>query len=97
MNTQITGTDIQDMVGHWLSTPTNAYFGSDYGQDLKSLLQRAQNDGRADEQINKMLGDVPVLQIMPSGTTNIYAVTSGVDRMDLIVEVAGTAFSVDGA
>jgi len=96
MNTQITGTEIQDMVGHWLNTPCNAYFGSDYGQDLKSLLQRSQTDGRADEQIAKMRTDIPVLQILPSDSTNIYAVTSGVDRMDLIIEVAGSAFVVDG-
>lgn len=92
----ITGSDIQDMVQHWLHTPVYGYLGSDYGQDLKALLQRAQNDGSADEQLNKLRADVPVLQVLPQGSTNIYAVTVGIDKTNLIIEVAGTAFAVDG-
>ncbi|MEY3760607.1 MAG: hypothetical protein RIR39_2098 [Pseudomonadota bacterium] len=96
MNATITGLDIQEMVQHWLQTPVYGYYGSDYGQDVKSLLQKAQNDGKADEFIAKMKADIPVLQALPSGSINIYAVTSGIDKLEIVVEVAGTAFTVGG-
>ena len=96
MSNEITGKDVQDMVSHWLSTPTNGYRGSGYGQDVKSLLQQSQNSGKADELLAKMRVDIPVLQVMPQGSTNIYAVTSGVDRLDIVIEVAGQAFAVGG-
>ena len=96
MTTQITGLDIQEMVQHWLQTPVYAYLGSDYGQDVKALLQKAQNDGKADEFIAKMKADLPVLQALTNGSVNIYAVTTGGDKLEIIIEVAGTAFTVGG-
>jgi hypothetical protein len=90
----ITPTDIQDMVNHWLNTPVNGYFGSDYGQDLKALLQQPQLSGLADETLAKLTDDVPILQILPLGSTNIYGVHTQPDRLDLVIEVAGTAIQI---
>lgn len=92
----VTGNDIQEMVEHWVNTPMNAYFGLDYGQDLKSLLQIAMTDGGAgaDEQLDKLKQDVPVLKVLPQGSSNIYAVNGGIDKLQLLIEVAGGVFQV---
>ncbi len=50
----ITGNEIQGMVGHWLKTPVNGYLGSDYGQDVKALLQQPQTDGAPDAFLQKL-------------------------------------------
>lgn len=86
----VTGNDIQDMVGHWLKSPTNGYLGSDYGQDLPALLQRPQADGSADDFLEKLREDVPLINALPDGSTNIYGVKRSPDRLDLVIEVAGT-------
>jgi len=93
----ITGSDIQNMVRHWLNTPVSGYLGSDYGQDAKSMLQLPQADGAPEAFLQKMRLDVPVLQALPAGSLNLYGVPSLPDRLDLIVEVAGQAIQVPGA
>ena len=92
----VTGKDIQDMVGHWVNTPMNAYFGLDYGQSLKDILQQAMNDGgaSADEQLDKLKTDVPITQTSSQGTINLYAVDGGIDNLKLFIEVAGGVFPV---
>ena len=37
----ITGTEISEMVEHWLRTPAGSYLGSDYGNNAKDLLKGA--------------------------------------------------------
>ncbi|MCM1128931.1 MAG: hypothetical protein NC211_03510 [Alistipes senegalensis] len=92
----ITGNDTQNMVRHWLNTPVGSYLGSDYGQDVKSLLQRPHADGAADAFLAKMREDVPVLQALPAGALNLYGITSLPDRLDLVIEVAGQAIEITG-
>ena len=92
----ITGNEIQGMVGHWLKTPVNGYLGSDYGQDVKALLQQPQTDGAPDAFLQKLRSDVAVLQALPTGSLNLYGVPSLPDRLDLIVEVAGQTIEVTG-
>ncbi|MFA5920096.1 MAG: hypothetical protein WC856_02245 [Methylococcaceae bacterium] len=97
MNTTIdtiTGLDVQLMVQHQLQTPLNGYLGSGYGSDTKALLMRPQNDGSADEYLAKLRKDVPVLQALPAGSTNLYGVQTAPDRLDLMIEVAGTMFTL---
>lgn len=88
----ITGTDVQNMVRHWLETPVNGYLGSDYGQDLKALLQQPQLSGLANETLAKLQDDVEILKILPDGSTNIYGVHTQPDKLGLVIEVAGTTF-----
>jgi len=91
---EITGTDVQGMISHWLATPTNGYLGSDYGQDTKALLQNPQASGQADEYLGKLKKDVSVLQVMPAGTVNLYGIQTPPDRLDIVLEVAGSAFTI---
>ncbi|MBY0475377.1 MAG: hypothetical protein K2Q13_10020 [Nitrosomonas sp.] len=92
----ITGNDIQDMVSHWLKTPTNGYLGSDYGQDIKSLLQNPQSSGEPEAVLQKLRVDVPVIQSIPDGSVNLYSVQTPPDRLDLVIEVAGQGIQVPG-
>jgi hypothetical protein len=92
----ITSKDIQGMVGHWLDTPVGAYLGSNYGQDAKAPLQRPQADGVPEAFIQKMRQDIPALQTLPAGALNLYSVRTPPDRVDLFIDVAGTAIQVPG-
>lgn len=53
--------DIVAMVHHWLSTPKNAYWGQNYGQDLKRELLKNTNDFNANRLISEMKADIPIL------------------------------------
>lgn len=90
----ITGTDIIGMVRHWLGTPTGSYLGSDYGSDAKSLLQNPQNAGLADRFVAKLKKDIPVLSSMPPGSVSLYAVPSGTDRLDIVIDIAGVSIVI---
>jgi hypothetical protein len=90
----ITGQDILQMVWHWLNTPTGSYLGSDYGSDCKSLLQNPQSVGIADKFLKKLKKDVPVLAILPQGSVNLYAVPDAVDKLTLLLDIAGTALTI---
>ncbi|SET44564.1 hypothetical protein SAMN05216326_12739 [Nitrosomonas marina] len=93
-NNIIDGSEVQDMVSHWLKTPENGYLGSSYGQSLKDILQSPLSGGTADAQLQKLRTDVPVLQALPANSTNIYSVQTPPDRLDLLIEVAGQAIEV---
>lgn len=92
---KITPQETQKMVTHWLNTPMNGYLGSDYGQDAKSLLQRPFSDGGADNFLQKLQDDVPVLTVMPSGTVNLYSSPTPPDKLNLVIEVAGQEIKLD--
>nr|DAY72192.1 MAG TPA: hypothetical protein [Caudoviricetes sp.] len=91
----ITGKDVQAMVRHWLKTPVNGYLGSDYGQDLKSLLQRPMNEGMGDVVLQKLRQDVPVLGVIPSGSVNLLKIDSYPDKRTFCIEVAGNLIEID--
>ena len=93
---EITGNDIQNMVTHWLKTPVYGYLGSDYGSDIKALLQNPHGAGLADAFIDKMRTDLPVLRLLPAGSINLYFRDHGPDKRELIVDVAGMSVSVGG-
>ena len=90
----ITGTEISEMVDHWLHTPVNGYLGSDYGQDAKSLLQRPHMEGAANGFLRKLREDVPVLDALPADAVALYGQPSGVDRLDIVLEVSGRTYNL---
>lgn len=97
MSATITALDVQKMVRHWLKTPVNGYLGSDYGQDLKSILQTPLSDATAaNSALKKLTDDVEILQAMPSGSVNIYgqAVSNSPDKLKLTIEIAGQPIEV---
>lgn len=90
----ITGNDIHAMVEHWLKVQVYGYLGSDYGQDLKALLQRPFSDGAADAFLAKMYADIPALSVLPAGAVNLYSVRTRPDQLDLVIDVSGRTFNI---
>jgi len=90
----IMASDIHDMIRHWLGTPVNGYLGSDYGSDIKSMLQRSLSSSDANNLIRKLRNDIPVLQSMPSGAINLFSVQSAPDKLSIFLEVAGQTIQV---
>ena len=90
----ITGLEIQKMTEHFLKTPVFGYLGSAYGQDNKSMLQQPQSSSAPDEFLRKLRTDVLVLDVLPSNAVNLYGVKSGVDRLGIVLEVAGKEYQV---
>lgn len=93
---EITGQDIYNMVTHWLRTPVNGYLGSDYGSDIKAMLQTPHAAGLADAFIDKMRADIPVLSMLPPGSINLYYRDQAPDKRELIVDVAGRTVTIEG-
>ena len=86
---RVTGLEIQYKVRHWMASPVYGYLGSDYGNDLKAILQRPQNNSLADEQLAKLKKDIAATQIIPASDVNIYAVHTPPDKVELVIEIAG--------
>lgn len=93
----ITGNEIHEMVRHWLRINIHGYLGSDYGQDIKSLLQQPLSSGAADAFLRKMREDIPALEAYPDGAVNLYSVATPPDKVQIIIEIAGKAIEVPGA
>ncbi len=86
---QITGEDVLGMTQHWLGTPVCGYLGSDYGSDLKALLQQPQSAVNADAVIPKLRSDVPVLNMLDDQAVELYWRDEGIDRKWLVIGVGG--------
>jgi hypothetical protein len=95
MTTRITARDLAGMVGHWLGCPVNGYLGSDYGTDLKALLQTPLAAGLADGLIAKARQDIALLAASPPDTVNVYAAQTALDEQTIYFEVAGELVAVN--
>jgi hypothetical protein len=91
MQNIVTAQEVQGMVSHWLATPVNGYLGSSYGNDLAALLQRPMSAGLADNFLQKMITDIPILGALPEGSVNIYLVDKAGynDKKELTLEILG--------
>lgn len=87
---------IHRMVTHWLNTPVNGYDGSDYGNDLASVLMSPFSAGLADAQIAKLKRDVPILATLPAGAIAIYAQQVPPDELFVTLRVGALTFDYRG-
>lgn len=96
MQNLVTLTEINGMVTHWLGTPLNGYLGSDYGQEIQSLLQSPMQTALGDAFIDKLVSDVPLLGAMPDGAVNLYWKDHGgrIDAKDLFLQLGGATLSL---
>lgn len=96
---RITAKDLQGMVEHWLGCPPGGYLGSNYGADLKALIQTPMASGLADGLIDKCRQDVPLLSQAAPGSLNVYAYDDpgATDRKVIVFDVAGELINVSGA
>lgn len=95
---RITARDLTGMVTHWLGCPPGGYLGSEYGSDVKALVQSPMASNLADGLIDKCRQDVPLLGQTAPGTVNVYAYDdpSVIDRKVIVFDVAGELINVNG-
>lgn len=91
---RITARDLSGMVEHWIGCPPCGYLGSDYGSEIKALLQTPQASGLADGLIAKCRLDVPLLARAEPGTLNVYAYNETMDRKILVFDVRGELINI---
>jgi len=93
----ITANDLMGMVTHNLNTPPNGYLGSDYGVDIKQLLQNPSSAViNSDAVIDKIVSDVPILSALPDGSVSLYMQTKAgtIDQQTLVISVAGSNMAI---
>ena len=90
----LSGREVVGMTNHWIETPMNGYLGSSYGQNIKSYLQQPQTDVVANNFIQKLRHDVPILEILPSNAVSLFAVPSGIDRSEVFLNVSGQNYNI---
>lgn len=89
-----TSDDIAAMIEYWLATPANSKLGSNFGNNANTLISQPYNEAIANDFIKKLMTDLPVLQLMPKNSINIYAVERDFDKIDLFLEVSGNSFAI---
>lgn len=90
-----TAQDLVDMTTHWLGTPVYGYLGSDYGSDLKEMLQKPITSGIANKALQKLRDDIPIIGALPSSSVNMYAQQVGSERVNIAIDIAGAWVQMD--
>lgn len=90
----ITNDDVFNMANHWLHTPTNAYLGSSYGSNPKSLLQKPLLGVSADGFVRKLKADVPIIGKASSNAINVLTDTTAPDGLNLYLEVGSNILKI---
>ena len=86
--------EIDDMVNHWLQTPAFSMLGTNYGNNLRDILQTPMLAGVANDIIRKMIIDIPILSTLPQNSINIYLVNTSFDTKSILIDIAGHEFIV---
>lgn len=91
---QIQSSDLSGMVTHWLGCPPGGYLGSDYGSDVKEILQTPMASGIADSLIQKCRADIPLIAQAPPGFVNVGYYDADFDRRVIVFEVGGELIDI---
>ena len=83
------------MVAHWLQTPVNGYFGSGYGADLASLLLRPLSEPIADEFLNKLRRDVPIVAELTDDQLSIQSENVGFERKVIYLTIGRISINLN--
>jgi hypothetical protein len=59
------------MIEHWMATPPNGYIGLSYGRNPRQLLQLPLETDTADQYLNWMREDIPVLKQLSENDLSI--------------------------
>lgn len=92
----VTTDDVRAWVDHWLNTPVNGYFGSEYGADRASLLLNPLSATKADEFLAKLKRDIPLLATMSDDQLSIRAETEGFDAVRLYLQIGSILIDLGG-
>jgi len=82
------------MVEHWLGCPPRGYLGSNYGSDVKALLQNPMGAGLADDLVTKCKIDLPVIAGLPGGGLEVSLHDVDIDEQVVVFDVAGRQIGV---
>ena len=85
--------NVTRIINHRLRTPVNGYFGSSFGNDFKSVLFSAMNSSEADEIIQKLKSDEPLVKLL-GDNVDIFIVDRGYDKKDFIININGMEFNL---
>lgn len=94
MSERISQADIDEMIRHWLHTPTGDYLGSDYGFDKHALLFQPLTTAKADEMLAKLRRDVPILSMLDQNAVNFYAIPIPPDKLAIFLQVGDSTFEI---
>ncbi|MCC3344516.1 hypothetical protein [Psychrobacter sanguinis] len=83
----ITAEHIKNMVKHWLDTPPNGYFSKGYGADAKAMLLRELSADTADDFIEKLRRDIPLIGRLSEDQLSISVETVGFDRLNVVLSI----------
>ncbi|MDH0032569.1 MULTISPECIES: hypothetical protein [unclassified Acinetobacter] len=78
---------IMAMIGHWLESEINGYFGSDYGPDFNSLLLAPLSAPVANNFIEKMKSDIPILKQLGADQLQLWSQDEGFERKVIYLRV----------
>lgn len=91
----IVSADIWAMVDDWLSTPPNAYIGSDFGCDINSLFLKPLGSIVANDFIAKMKKDLPILQSLNAEQLSLYTQSEGFETTIIFLRIGGIAINLN--
>lgn len=75
------------MIQHWFDHDLDSYFGSDYGAPLSSLFLTALSAPVANNFIEKMRKDLPVLSMYSNEDIAIYMKNVGFEQKRLYLKI----------
>lgn len=78
---------IMAMIEHWLESEINGYFGSDYGPDFNSLFLAPLSAPVANNFIEKMKSDIPILKQLSADQLQLWSQDEGFETKVIYLHV----------
>ena len=78
---------IMAMIEHWLESEINGYFGSDYGPDFNSILLAPLSAPVANNFIEKMKSDIPILKQLSADQLQLWSQDEGFETKVIYLRV----------
>lgn len=79
--------DIKRMIDHWLATPPNGYIGVSYGRELKQLLLKPMTEELANDLLDWMKTDIPILKKLSDDALSVVSTDVGIDKKQFYIQI----------
>lgn len=83
----ITAEHIRQMIIHWLDTPPNGFFSQSYGADAKAMLLRELSADTADDFLDKLRRDIPLIGTLDEDQLSISIETIDFDKLNVVLSI----------
>lgn len=87
-------TRVAKMIEHWLGTPPNGYYGLSYGADIMPLLMQPLSKPVADQFMQKMKQDIPVLEKLSANTLSLFSENIAFEQKRIYIQLGQIAIEV---